>query len=224
MPKSKHTTAKKDVFIPYDPSASARKQNRRKIPEILDSVAELVNNANMSYGAFLHEFFRDDIDLDTPHGHKLRSFLTGQTSYNCADTVGMIWNHRYSHPGERTHENRGDYFSRSKSPKDIKFAGPAISTWCLRRVAEEAEHEAKCLCSREVAARRGRGRPRKARASGKRAAASEDMQQAGPSKPLTDVRNEPSGSDNDNIHVGDWGVLECVPEPLPLAECQEDQS
>ncbi|KAI0260320.1 hypothetical protein BC834DRAFT_832002 [Gloeopeniophorella convolvens] len=107
----------------------------------------------MSYGSFLHEFFRDDVDLDTLHGHKLQSFLSGKNSHNAADTVNMIWHHRYSHASERTHESHADYFSPSKSHKDIKFAGPAIATWCLRRVIEQTEQEAKYLCSQKAGLR-----------------------------------------------------------------------
>jgi len=61
-------------------------------------------------------------------GSAVKSFLDGTSDVRAGHIINAMYSHQYSHPPSRHHEQLHQ-FSPDITPSNIKYAGPAISSW-----------------------------------------------------------------------------------------------
>jgi hypothetical protein len=77
------------------------------------------------------------------HVMAVTTFLQGRNEVTMAEVIDMIYNHTSSYPSYRSESkhDRQYAFSTSRSPTDIHYARPSLSTWATRLVGTHVHRE-----------------------------------------------------------------------------------
>ncbi|KAI0072322.1 hypothetical protein K474DRAFT_1574435, partial [Panus rudis PR-1116 ss-1] len=111
-----------------------------------------------SLGEFLHKLFRAKDDAGTKvkrgrsHAAAVSKFLQGLSGWKPVHIVDLMYSHYDGRPPQ-SHSEHDCMFSPVKSPEDICFARPSLSTWALRVVISQLTKESDKLISKEAGLR-----------------------------------------------------------------------
>jgi len=105
--------------------------------EKMSSILNLFTKFRWSIGKFLWLLFDEKSNLG---GSAVKSFLDGTSDVRAGHIINAMYSHQYSHPPSRHHEQLHQ-FSPDITPSNIKYAGPAISSWALQLILDITKQE-----------------------------------------------------------------------------------
>ncbi|KAJ7602744.1 hypothetical protein DFH06DRAFT_1351097 [Mycena polygramma] len=133
------------------PTATGSTQPRLRAPkrtqwQKADAILNLITKEFRSLGLFLEILFHvRDFSVHDPrtdsHKHMVTTFLGGESNVGMGDIIDLIYRHPQSRPYNADPESRMYFSPPGGTPRNIRFARPALSTWALQIVGREMHRQ-----------------------------------------------------------------------------------